>query len=267
MIYLNKKHTELEFFSKSKQFEYINNLPFPHIIIDNFFNENLLNKILEEFPSNLDKIGYQYKTNTEQKKFTLNDSKLLSENINNFINFLNSQIFLNFLQTLTGIKEKLQSDPYLAGGGLHELKNNGFLNIHCDFNLHPTLKLDRRLNVLIYLNKNWNENLGGSLELWDKNMSKCEKKIIPIFNRMVIFSTTDFSYHGNPDKINCPNNRSRKSIALYYYSNGRPSHERKLGLHSTIFRKRPNSDDPDGNIEFKKLFGKIYYRNKKKLDK
>ena len=100
----------------------------------------------------------------------------------------------------------------------------------------------------------------------DKDMTKCEKKINPIFNRMVIFSTTDFSYHGNPDRINCPKDQSRKSIAMYYYSNGRPSHERKLGAHSTIFRKRPGSDDPDGNIEFKKLFGKIYYRSKKKIN-
>ena len=73
------------------------------------------------------------------------------------------------------------------------------------------------------------------LDLLCKDMTKCEKKILPEFNKMVIFSTTDFSYHGNPDKINCPNDNSRKSIAMYYYSNGRPASERKLGLHSTIF--------------------------------
>ena len=127
------------------------------------------------------------------------------------------------------------------------------------------MKLDRRLNILIYLNKNWNDNFGGNLQLWNKDMTKCEKKILPEFNKMVIFSTTDFSYHGNPDKINCPNDNSRKSIAMYYYSNGRPASERKLGLHSTIFRKRPGSNDPDGNIEFKKLFGKVYLRKKTKI--
>ena len=266
MKFLNKNFKELETFAKSKNKEYINSSPFPHIVIDNFFNERILSDILSEFPKNLDNIGYQYKTKVEQKKFTLNDSKLLRENTNNFINFLNSQIFLDFLQTLTGIDERLQSDPYLQGGGLHELRNDGYLNIHADFNMHPTLKLDRRLNILIYLNKNWEDEFGGNLQLWNKNMTKCEKKIIPIFNRMVIFSTTDFSYHGNPDRINCPKDQSRKSIAMYYYSNGRPSHERKLGAHSTIFRKRPGSDDPDGNIEFKKLFGKIYYRSKKKIN-
>jgi len=187
MKFLNKNFDELEIFAQSKKDEYIGGFPFPHIVIDNFFNDFILNNILNEFPNNLDNIGYQYKTKVEQKKFTLNDSKLLSENINNFLNFLNSQIFLNFLQTLTGINEKLQSDPYLEGGGLHELKNDGFLNIHADFNLHPTLKLDRRLNILIYLNKDWEDSFGGNLQLWDKDMFKCEKKIIPIFNPMVIF--------------------------------------------------------------------------------
>ena len=97
-------------------------------------------------------------------------------------------------------------------------------------------------------------------------MKECIQKIIPEFNRMVIFSTTDFSYHGNPDKVSCKEDNSRKSIAMYYYSNGRPSNERKLGLHSTIFRKRPDTNEPDGNIEFKKIFGQFYIRRKKKID-
>ena len=191
MKFLNKDFTDLDVFAQSKNKEYANGDPFPHIVIDNFFNDSILETILNEFPNNLDDIGYQYKTKVEQRKFTLNDSKLLSDNTNNFINFLNSQIFLDFLQKITGINEKLQSDPYLQGGGLHELRNDGYLNIHADFNLHPTLKLDRRLNILIYLNKNWDDSYGGNLQLWDREMSKCKKKINPVFNRMVIFSTTE----------------------------------------------------------------------------
>ena len=179
MKFLNKNFNELKEFAQSRKDEYVKGSPFPHLVIDNFFNDSILNNILSEFPKNLDNIGYQYKTKVEQKKFTLNDSKLLSENTANFINFLNSQIFLDFLQNLTGINEKLQSDPYLQGGGLHELRNDGYLNIHADFNLHPTLKLDRRLNILIYLNKDWDDSFGGNLQLWDKEMTKCEKKLSP----------------------------------------------------------------------------------------
>ena len=264
MNFFNNKNFNLEDIAKSNQSEYTNGDPFPHIVFDNFFNNEILEKIITEFPNNLEKIGKVY-NNKVEKKLSLNKSELLSSETNNFLNFLNSQIFINFLQSITSIKEKLIPDPYLLGGGLHELRIGGYLNIHSDFNKHPSMKLDRRLNVLIYLNKNWNSTYGGSLELWDKKMEKCKKKILPIFNRMVIFSTNDFSYHGNPEKVNCPDNESRKSIARYYYTNGRPLHEIALGNHSTIFRKRPKIDEPDGEIKFKKLFGQLYLRKKNKI--
>ena len=265
MNYLNLNYNELENYALENKENYLSAKPFPHIVIDNFFNNDLLNNVINEFPKNLDKIGNKFENKVE-RKLSLNKSHLLSNNTNNFLNFLNSQIFLNFLQNLTDIDEKLVPDPYLLGGGLHELRKDGYLNIHADFNLHPSMKLDRRLNILIYLNKDWKESFGGSLQLWDKNMKECIQKIIPEFNRMVIFSTTDFSYHGNPDKVSCTEDNSRKSIAMYYYSNGRPSNERKLGLHSTIFRKRPDTNEPDGNVEFKKIFGQFYIRRKKKID-
>ena len=265
MNFLNITYDDLEKLAIEKKRIYEAGNPFPHIVIDNIFNKKILNDIVNDFPKNLNKIGNKF-NNKVEKKLSLNDSKLLSYQTNNFLNFLNSQIFINFLQNITSIKEKLVPDPYLLGGGLHELKNDGYLNIHSDFNLHPSMKLDRRLNILIYLNKDWKDDFGGSLQLWDKDMKRCVQKILPEFNRMVIFSTTDFSYHGNPDKVSCPVNNSRKSIAMYYYSNGRPSNERKLGLHSTIFRKRPEENEPDGNIEFKKLFGQFYLRKKNKIN-
>ena len=262
---INKKVSNLSMNALDKKKTYLSASPFPHIIIDNFFDENILNMILEEFPKNIDKSGEDY-NNKAEKKLTLNDVSKLSKTTVDFINFLNSSVFIKYLQELTDIKETLIPDPYLIGGGLHELRNDGFLNIHSDFNRHPKMKLDRRLNILIYLNKDWRDEYGGQLQLWDKNMEKCEQSILPIFNRMVIFSTTDTSYHGNPIKVNHPSNISRKSIAMYYYSNGRPNSENELGDHSTIFRKRPNSKDIDGNVYFKKIFGKIYFRIKKKIN-
>jgi hypothetical protein len=110
------------------------------------------------------------------------------------------------------------------------------LKIHTDFNWYPRLKLDRRLNLLLYLNRNWEENYGGHLELWSPNMARCERKILPIANRCVIFSTTNSSYHGHPDALTCPEGWTRKSLALYYYSNGRPQDEK---TYSTVFKARP----------------------------
>lgn len=266
MSELNFLNDNIDIFdlAKKKKHIYKSAKPFSHIVLDNFFKENILNEIINDFPSNLDVVGNQF-NNVAEKKLSLNEPTKMSSKTNNFINYLNSQPFLEFLQELTSIKEKLIPDPYLIGGGLHELRNEGYLNIHADFNLHPFTKLDRRLNVLIYLNKDWLIEYGGSLELWDRDMKNCIKQVNPIFNRMVIFSTTDTSYHGNPQKINCPTNTSRKSIALYYYSNGRPNDEKKSGNHSTIYKKRPNTLDFDSKIEFIKLFGKFYFRKKNKL--
>ena len=263
MKFLNFSTKELMNKANTFKNDYINATPFSHIVLDNFFNEKSLDLLIENFPKNNSEYNGQFNNKNEKKLFLNNPNQFSDEN-NNFINFLNSFIFTNFLQTITNINESLIPDPYLVGGGLHELKNNGYLNIHADFNIHPKMKLDRRLNVLIYLNKNWSDANGGQLELWNKEMTKCCKSIIPKFNRMVIFSTTTFSYHGNPNKVKCLEDTSRKSLALYYYSNGRPSNEIELGNHSTIFRRRPGTNDVDGNIGFKKLFGKFYIRTKNK---
>ncbi|MFA7273191.1 MAG: 2OG-Fe(II) oxygenase [Crocinitomicaceae bacterium] len=151
---------------------------------------------------------------------------------------------MDFLTNLTGIKN-LIPDPSLAGGDYHELKPGVFLKIHSDFNKHPDTKLDRRINVLVYLNKDWKSEFGGQFELWNDLMTECVQKIEPKFNTVAIFSTTSKSYHGNPEIIKCDENNSRKSIATYYNTNGRPEVEIKdyLAEHSTIFKARENSDD------------------------
>lgn len=153
---------------------------------------------------------------------------------------LNSSTFITFLERLTNV-DGLIPDPHFVGGGLHQIERGGFLKMHVDFNKHERLRLDRRLNLLIYLNKDWQEEYGGHLELWDKDVTQCSKKILPVFNRCVVFTTTDFSYHGHPEPLTCPEDRSRKSLALYYYSNGRPASEIRRGHseHSTLFRARP----------------------------
>ena len=222
---LSENFQNLEQVALEEKTKYINAKPFPNITLTNFFEDNFLNKILEEFP-NLSKLqGSQIYKEKNEIKLSNKDYNKFPNNIKKFIDFLNSEIFLGFLQNLTSIKEKLISDPLLEGGGLHEIKRGGVLKIHTDFNRHPSLDLDRRINVLIYLNKNWKDSYGGHLEFWNKDVSKCEKKILPSFNTMAIFSTTDFSNHGHPEPLNCPEEMSRKSIALYYFSSGRPQNE------------------------------------------
>lgn len=218
--------------------------PFPSISFKNFFNPDFLSEVLDEFPDLSKKDALKFNSHNE-KKLAGKGESAFGDKTKVLMHYLNSQPFLEFLQTLTGIEEPLIGDPYFEGGGQHEIKPGGLLKLHADFNKHTFLKLDRRINVLVYLNKDWKEEYGGHFELWDVNMEGCVRKFLPEFNTMAIFSTTDFSYHGHPNPLTCPPDRSRKSLALYYYSNGRPAHEINKGLedHNTLFVGRKNVKD------------------------
>jgi len=128
----------------------------------------------------------------------------------------NTHIFIDHIEKVFGI-DGLIPDPSFRGGGLHQIMPGGKLDVHIDFNRHPKLKLHRRINAILYLNKHWQKEWGGHLELWDSEMKKCVKKVAPLFNRMVIFETTDFSYHGHPEPLNFPPGESRKSMAWYFF--------------------------------------------------
>jgi Rps23 Pro-64 3,4-dihydroxylase Tpa1-like proline 4-hydroxylase len=210
--------------------------PFPHIVIDDFLPTDVLRRVAENFP-NAGNIEWYKFADPRSKKLAAEDESLIEDNARWLLYQLNSATFMKFLETLTGI-EGLIPDPYFAGGGLHQIERGGYLKIHADFNRHPKLKLDRRLNLLLYLNENWKEEYGGHLELWDREMEQAVHRILPIFNRCVIFSTTDTSYHGHPEPLTCPSGMTRKSLALYYYSNGRPAEE-VSHEHGTLTRPRP----------------------------
>jgi hypothetical protein len=212
--------------------------PFPHIVIDGLFEDSLVERVLDDFPAP-DAMQWARFENPQEKKLGFYyETSTISTAIRQFLDAMNGFEMLLFLEALTGI-DGLIPDPYFGGGGLHQIEAGGFLKVHADFNVHPKLKVDRRLNLLLYLNKNWREEYGGELELWDSEMKACRKKILPIFNRTVIFSTTDTSFHGHPRPLTPPPGRTRKSISLYYYSVGRPSSE-VSPPHDTIFREPHN---------------------------
>mgnify|MGYP006115113811 FL=1 len=227
---MNKKITsktqkDLINLANRNKIKYKNSEPYPHIVLKNFFNKDFLNEVLKEFPDLSKKKSSINYANKNEVKFANNKKKTFKKNTKLFFEYLNSPNFLKFIKKISSIKEKILADQTLNGGGLHEIKRGGVLKVHTDFNKHPTKNLDRRINALIYLNKNWKKNYGGQLELWNKDMKKCVKKIMPIFNTMVIFSTNDFTNHGHPNHLKCPKTISRKSIATYYFSKGRPKNE------------------------------------------
>lgn len=227
-----------------KKSEYNTGNPFPSIVLDNIFDTHFLESVLDEFP-NLDQLAEdKYNDENQSQKQTLSSYEKMGTKSQRLIDYLNSAPFLDFLQTLTGIMEPLIPDPRLEGGGYHETKTGGFLRLHVDFNKHYKTKLDRRLNLLLFLNKNWEDEYGGEVELWNESLSEKGLCALPLFNRMVIFDTTSSSFHGQPSPLTCPETISRKSIAIYYYSNGRPQSEIIQGMedHSTIFKGRTISE-------------------------
>lgn len=218
--------------------EYVNNMPFPHIIIDDFLPADLLRRVMTEFPfretgrfadahSTL-KTGYQLE-------------QIRSPFITNMISALNSSQFLSFLEEITGI-DGLIADPHQLGGGLHETARGGHLSIHADFNLHPKMKAHRRLNLILFLNEDWDDSYGGALEFWNIEMSSCEKAVMPVLGRAVVFNTESDSFHGHPDPLMCPEGTYRRSLALYYYTV--PEHAELVEpSHTTNFQVRPGSAD------------------------
>jgi hypothetical protein len=213
--------------------------PFPHLVLDNFFDPALLDVVLSEFPRP-GEIEWRRFDNEREIKLASARESSFGPATRLLLYHLNSITFLEFLGSVTGIAN-LISDPCFDGGGLHQIVRGGKLGIHSDFNKHPRYGLDRRLNLLLYLSKDWREEYGGHLELWNREMTRCEAKILPVFNRLMVFGTTDFTYHGHPDPLQCPEGMTRKSLALYYFSNGRPAEE-IAGRHSTLFQERTPQD-------------------------
>jgi hypothetical protein len=218
---------------------YANAKPYPHIVMDDFFDPEIVENIVSEFPDP-NAIRWQRFDNANEVKLASAADASFGSLTRLFLYHLNSITFLEFLSQITGIKN-LIPDPQFEGGGLHQIVRGGKLGVHSDFNKHRQFGLDRRLNLLLYLNKNWREEYGGHLQLWDKDVTRCEARVAPLFNRVMIFGTTDFTYHGHPDPLQCPEGMTRKSLALYYFTNGRPAEE-VTGEHTTIFRARDSDD-------------------------
>ena len=226
---MNLSDNSIFSFPSVDQSAYLNAKPFSYATFKDIFSRELLTQVNNEFPDlaiNADRI---FNNHHEKKHVTFGESKL-SDSAKTLVRFCNSEPFLKWLSALTGI-ENLMSDPYLIGGGYHEIKTGGKLGIHVDFNKHGLWGADRRVNVLIYLNENWQPEWGGGIKLYDTVLNE-KVCVVPELGNVVIFSTTDKSWHGHPEPLTCPKDKSRKSIALYYYT--APEFDWKA--NDTIFR-------------------------------
>jgi 3,5-epimerase/4-reductase len=196
--------------------KFVNNKPFDHIIIPNFLSDEFANLIYNEYPSDIEN-WYKY-WNPLEVKYAYDNIEKMPLNLNKYFYLVNSEFIVNKISKLSGIKN-LEFDPYLHGGGLHCHPKNGRLNMHLDYEKHPRFEnKQRRINIILYMSKNWNEKWNGETQLWNKEMTKCIVKSPVKFNTAIIFRTNEISWHGLPDKITCPEGTLRKSIAHYYIS-------------------------------------------------
>jgi Rps23 Pro-64 3,4-dihydroxylase Tpa1-like proline 4-hydroxylase len=230
--------------------KYAQNSPFSHVAIDGIFPQAFLEEVVKENPEsdiadngclygNL-KTCFQGVTGTQNKKSFVENEDLMGLHTRILFSVMKSSNFVKFLEEVTGISDIIP-DPHFRGSGLHFTASGGNLDVHADFNKYQKFNLDRRVNAFIYLNPDWPEEYGGHLELWSRDMKSCQQRILPTLGRFVVFSSTDFSYHGHPQPLPAPKGRARRSIALYYYTNGRPQEECVKNdcngnVHTTLFQ-------------------------------
>ena len=241
------------------QTEFAQAQPFPHIVIDDFFNAELAHALENEFPiqqgeSNKEvwqSLGWHVYDNPIEGKLAFDHIQALDECFQTAWNALESPDTVARLRKITGIQD-LETDPHVHGAGLHYHPTHGRLELHLDYSIHPISGMERRVNLIVYLNSDWQQEWGGDLQLWEGDAhqpTKLAQRILPLFNRAVLFRTSDISWHGMPDDLQCPHNTGRKSLAIYFVSpptatEGRPK---------ASFRPHADSPTSENYLELCKI--------------
>lgn len=235
--------------------------PFPFVVIPEFFKADVAEKIYEKFPHPLgadaDKWrdeGWNVYDNPIEGKLTIDDVDKMAEYdviFNDMWNELESTELIDIITKISGI-QNLEKDPHRHGAGLHFHPPYGRLEMHLDYSIHPITQKERRLNLLIYMNKDWKDSWNGKLELWQGNKDCMTngpvQSITPAFNQAVLFRTSDISWHGMPESVQCPEGVGRKSIAIYYVSDARTDATLR---NKASFQARPN--DPIRSTGYERL--------------
>lgn len=218
---------------------YVLGQPFPHVVIDDFFASDLAEAIESEFPSQDDPVwlnhGQIFALEGKGEKREHRQLSAMGPALQRSFEAVQSPEFIDYVSRITNVPD-LRPDPQLYGGGLNLVGNGGFLEIHADFNFNSDLGAYRAVNLLVYFNRDWREEFGGCLELWDSDLSGPPKVLTPAFNRAVIFATNTISYHGYR-AINEPHGRPRRSMNVYYYTDT-PAEGVHADPHRTIWKKK-----------------------------
>jgi hypothetical protein len=225
--------------------QYLAAKPFHHCVIDDFFLPDVAAQLSKDFPDYDAPVWRSY-NNAIENKHLINHWDQFPAATYSVMRWLSTPAFLDRLGELTNIAD-LNPDPGLSGGGWHAHSNQGKLNVHLDYSLHPKLQMERRLNLIVYLTPGWRPEWGGALELWSNDPEKQQPKeriqaLDCLFNRAVLFDTTQNSWHGLPEQLRCPDGVIRRSLAAYYLTPPRPgASERGKALFAPHGKQ---ADDP-----------------------
>lgn len=214
--------------------------PFPSLCIDDFLEPEFARAMARSYPAfeSAKSMGLEFNAVNEKRKIQVTDESRFPPPVKSFAEFAAAPEFRKVLSEISGIDDLLWDDTY-AGAGMHMTAFSGRLDVHVDFNRLAEKNWYRRLNLLLFLNERWEDDWGGRLELWDENVARCAQSLEPRFNRLVMFETSETSFHG-VTPVRCPPDVARKSFALYYYSDVPPAGVSPDKLHTTVFRARPN---------------------------
>ena len=241
--------------------------PVKNFMIENFLDENFANEIHDCFPSFAEAKALGNNTAAtvnEQNKYQVTDSTQFKPPLLRLHEMLQSEYFCKMLSHVFDIPNIIP-DPELVGGGIHQTGPRGHLDVHVDFNYIKERQLFRRMNILIYFNKDWNEDWGGNIELWDKDVKNCVHSFSPSFNRCVVFETNEISYHG-VTAVKCPEGNARKSFAGYYYTTDTPEWW-DGNAHSTRFKARPDEKLKASVLMPAEKMSRLFRKAKRKLFK
>jgi 2OG-Fe(II) oxygenase superfamily len=213
--------------------------PVRNFLIDSFLNEDFANRVADAYPTYDEAVekGRSFSGANESGKVQVTDASLFPEPLAQLNAVLSSKEMCELISYVLDIPDLL-ADDQLVGGGMHQTAKCGYLDVHVDFNYLAERRWHRRANLLLFFNRDWQPEWGGEFELWDREVRVRHHAHLPLFNRCVLFETNDVSYHG-VTQVKCPPGHSRKSFAAFYYTQAAPP-DWNGGMHSTVFRARPN---------------------------
>lgn len=233
--------------------------PYPHIVLDDVLPQETIEVIYREFAEIPDH-GWTNYLHLNERKYGNTDLRTWGPTMRALHDELSSERFVSFVSEVSGIPG-LMPDDMMDGGGLHRSMPGGFLNVHADFSAHHSKPgWHRRVNLLLYLNPEWKPEWGGELQMWSKDMKRCENKVEPVGNRILLFTTDDHSYHGHPEALRFPEGKARQSLALYYFT-----HDENLRPRSTDYRARPGDGPKAALIYLDKKALVLYDALKRRL--